>query len=152
MYVVSRRNVSNLRESLKNKRVVFTNGCFDILHVGHIRYLEEASKLGDVLIVGLNSDESVRRLKGPDRPINNEHDRADVLCALRSVGYVVVFSEDTPYELISSIMPDVLVKGGDYSIEQIVGRDIVENNGGEVVVLPFVEGKSTTNIITKIRN
>ena len=152
MYVVSRRNVSNLREGLKNKRVVFTNGCFDILHVGHIRYLEEASKLGDVLIVGLNSDESVRRLKGPDRPINNEHDRADVLCALRSVGYVVVFSEDTPYELISSIMPDVLVKGGDYSIEQIVGRDIVENNGGEVVVLPFVEGKSTTNIITKIRN
>lgn len=150
--IVSINNVSKLRDSFGNKKVVFTNGCFDILHVGHIRYLEEASKLGDVLVVGLNSDESVRRLKGPDRPINTERERGEVLCALRSVDYVIVFEEDTPYELIRSFEPDVLVKGGDYAIDQIVGRDIVENKGGKVVVLPFVEGKSTTNIITKIRH
>ena len=131
--------------------IVFTNGCFDIIHSGHISYLTKAKELGDILIIGLNSDDSVRRLKGSERPINNESDRAVVLSALKPVDYVAFFTEDTPYNLISLLKPDVLVKGGDYSIENIVGADIVQNNGGKVVVIPFVEGKSTTNIIKKMR-
>ncbi len=136
----------------QGKKIVFTNGCFDILHCGHTTYLSESKKLGDVLVLGLNSDESVRRLKGESRPINNQLDRAAVLDSLKSIDYVVIFEEDTPYNLINAIIPDVLVKGGDYNKENIVGADIVENNGGSVVTINFVEGKSTTNIINKMKN
>lgn len=142
--------VEELRENYRNKKIVFTNGCFDILHTGHIRYLQETAKQGDVLVVGLNSDSSVRRLKGPERPINNEQDRAELLCALEFVDYVIIFEEDTPYELIKKIQPDVLVKGGDYNEDNVVGTDIVKANGGKLVLVPFVEGKSTTNIVNKI--
>jgi len=133
-----------------HKKIVFTNGCFDILHAGHVLYLQAAKELGDILIVGLNSDSSVKRLKGDSRPINNEHDRAIVLAGLASVDYVVIFEEDTPYELIKKIQPDVLVKGGDWAVEYIVGHDIVQKKGGMVKSLLFVDGKSTTDIIKKI--
>ncbi|MCK9329774.1 MAG: D-glycero-beta-D-manno-heptose 1-phosphate adenylyltransferase [Candidatus Cloacimonetes bacterium] len=133
-----------------NKNIVFTNGCFDILHSGHILYLEEASKLGDILILGLNSDNSVKRLKGQSRPINNQQDRAIVLSGLQSVSYIIIFEEDTPFELIKIINPDILVKGGDWKAEQIVGSDLVLKNGGVVKSLSFKEGKSTSNIIDNI--
>ncbi|WP_281950385.1 D-glycero-beta-D-manno-heptose-7-phosphate kinase [Nitrosophilus kaiyonis] len=132
----------------KNKKIVFTNGCFDILHIGHVKYLQKAKQLGDVLIVGLNSDESVRRLKGKDRPVNPEYDRAYLLAALEPVDYVVIFNEDTPYELIKIIEPDVLVKGTDYEGKEVVGSDIAK----EVRLIEFVEGKSTSKIIEKVRN
>ena len=135
----------------QGKTIVFTNGCFDILHAGHVSYLDRAAKLGNVLVVGLNSDASVQRLKGPARPVNSQQDRALVLGALRSVDYVTVFEEDTPLELIKALQPDVLVKGGDYLVEQIVGADIVTNRGGRVLSLPFVEGKSTTSIIERMK-
>ena len=138
--------------SAQGKKIVFTNGCFDILHAGHVKYLAEAKKLGDLLIVGLNSDSSVGRLKGPERPVNHEEDRAVVLSALKSVDYVTVFSEETPLELIRLLQPDVLVKGGDYTIDRIVGADLVQAKGGDVVTIPFVEGKSTTNILNRMRN
>lgn len=130
-----------------NKRIVFTNGCFDILHVGHSKVLQEAKKLGDILIVGLNSDASVKRLKGEARPINSQTDRASMLAALECVDFVVIFEEDTPLHLIKAIMPEVLVKGGDYRIEDIVGADVVSEHGGVVQTIPLVEGKSTTNLI-----
>lgn len=135
----------------EGKSIVFTNGCFDILHVGHTTYLQKAKDLGDVLILGLNSDASVRRLKGESRPINNENDRAAVLLALRSIDHVVIFGEDTPFNLISLIQPDILAKGGDYSRDTIVGADIVEARGGKVVVIPLVDGKSTTATINKMQ-
>ncbi len=131
-------------------KIVFTNGCFDIIHRGHIEYLKKAKSLGDVLIVGLNSDNSVQRLKGDKRPINNESDRAVVLRELKSVDFVVIFEEDTPLELIKKIRPDILVKGGDWPTNQIVGHEFVLKNGGEVYSIPFIEGYSTTNIIKKI--
>ncbi|MCL2065513.1 MAG: D-glycero-beta-D-manno-heptose 1-phosphate adenylyltransferase [Candidatus Cloacimonetes bacterium] len=134
----------------ENKKIVFTNGCFDILHSGHVLYLEEARNLGDKLILGLNSDNSVKRLKGEDRPINSEQDRAIVLSALSFVDFVIIFEEDTPFELIQKIQPDVLVKGGDWPIEQIIGYDIVLKKGGEVKSLMFKDGISTTKIIKKI--
>jgi rfaE bifunctional protein nucleotidyltransferase chain/domain len=134
----------------QSKTVVFTNGCFDIVHAGHVAYLSEARKLGDVLVLGLNSDESVRRLKGASRPINTAADRAAVLAALRSVDYCVLFDDDTPQSLIAALLPDVLVKGGDYTPATIVGADLVQQHGGRVVVLTFVEGKSTTRIVEKI--
>lgn len=134
----------------QGKTVVFTNGCFDILHIGHVSYLEAAKKLGDVLIVGVNSDDSVRRLKGASRPVNSELDRAALLSALRAVDYACIFEEDTPLNLITLLRPDILVKGGDYTPETIVGGDIVRGHGGSVVVLPFVEGKSTSLIIERI--
>jgi rfaE bifunctional protein nucleotidyltransferase chain/domain len=145
-------DIHQLVESLRKngKRIVFTNGCFDIIHAGHVYYLNEAKKLGDVLILGLNSDESVRNLKGPERPVNSEEDRAAVLLGLRSVDHVVIFGEETPFNLITEILPDVLIKGGDYTIDTIVGADIVQNNGGEVVVIPFLSGRSTSGIIKKI--
>lgn len=130
--------------------VVFTNGCFDILHRGHTRYLSEARALGDVLVVGVNTDASVRRLKGDGRPIVPEADRAHVLAALESVSLVCLFDEPTPYELVSAVMPDVIVKGGDYTTDTIVGADIVEERGGRVVVLPTLEGRSTRSIIERI--
>jgi len=135
----------------ENLKIVFTNGCFDVLHRGHVEYLEKAKSFGDVLIVGLNSDESVKRLKGNFRPLVSEDDRGYVLLGLQSVDAVVVFEEDTPHSLISNIIPDVLVKGGDYSIKDIVGRDIVESNGGQVVTVKFIEGKSSSSIIEKIQ-
>jgi D-beta-D-heptose 7-phosphate kinase/D-beta-D-heptose 1-phosphate adenosyltransferase len=136
-------------ERLKSqkKRIVFTNGCFDILHKGHVQYLDTAKSFGDVLILGLNSDESVRELKGPTRPINNEDDRAYILAALESVDYVVKFTEDTPYELIKIVQPDVLVKGGDYEGKEVVGSDIA----GELKLVQFVDGRSTTSTIEKIK-
>jgi len=137
--------ISNLKS--KGKRIVFTNGCFDILHRGHVSYLDKAKSLGDVLILGLNSDASVRRLKGEDRPINNEDDRAFVLAALEAVDFVVIFDEDTPYELISALKPNILVKGADYEGKEVVGSDLVD----EVKLIEFVNGKSTTKTIEKIK-
>lgn len=131
--------------------IVFTNGCFDILHSGHVMYLAQAAQLGDILVVGLNSDASVKRLKGEHRPINSQEDRAIVLSALEAVDFVKIFEEDTPYSLIKDIVPDVLVKGGDYTKDQIVGSDFVESRGGRVEIIPFVDGKSTTSIVDKIR-
>lgn len=130
----------------EGRKIVFTNGCFDILHKGHVRYLRRAKKLGDVLIVGINSDSSVARIK-PDRPINSENDRAELLAALFMVDYVTIFSESTPYRLIKMLQPDVLVKGGDWKKDEIVGHDIVR----ETLSLPYVKGISTTDIIEKIR-
>ncbi len=134
----------------EGKRVVFTNGCFDLLHPGHVRYLAEARALGDALIVALNSDRSVRLLKGEGRPILEEGDRAEVIAALEAVDFVIVFDEDTPQELIARLLPDVLVKGGDWPVDKIVGRKEVETAGGEVVTLPYVEGSSTSDVIKRI--
>lgn len=134
----------------KNKKIVFTNGCFDILHLGHIDYLARAANQGDVLIVGLNTDESVHRIKGGNRPIQDEVSRAMVLASLRFVNYVVFFGEDTPYELIKTIQPHVLVKGADYKPEEIVGYDIVKARKGKVVTIDYLEGYSTTAIEKKI--
>ena len=133
------------------KRVVFTNGCFDLLHVGHVRLLEQARAEGDVLVIGLNSDASVRRLKGAGRPLVPQSDRAEVLAALACVDAVTVFDEDTPRELIATLLPDVLVKGGDWARDKIVGREEVEANGGKVVVVTYVEGYSTTALIERLR-
>ena len=144
-------SVSRLKALLKGsrKKVVFTNGCFDLLHAGHVTYLERARKLGDVLIVALNTDASTARLKGPTRPINPLKDRMTVIAALASVSYVVAFDEDTPIKVIRAILPDVLVKGGDYEVKKIVGYSEVVENGGKVKVLPFLEGRSTTSMIQK---
>lgn len=136
----------------RDKRVVFTNGCFDLLHPGHVTYLEDAKNLGDILIIGLNSDDSIRALKGPSRPINNLADRAHMLAGLRSVDLVVPFSEETPIELIKALLPDLLVKGGDYLPDDIVGAKEVREAGGEVIVVPFLAGHSSTEIIKKIQN
>ena len=138
-------------EELHRQKVVFTNGCFDILHVGHITYLAKARQLGDLLVVGLNSDASVRRLKGPDRPVNTQDARALVLAALEVVDYVVFFEEDTPYNIITTVKPDILVKGGDYEIDNIVGGDFVRARGGQVLTSPFVEGFSTSSILENLK-
>lgn len=135
-----------------SKSVVFTNGCFDILHLGHIDYLEKARALGDVLIIGLNSDESVKRLKGANRPVNNEYARARMLAALDFVDAVCAFTEDTPKELIETLIPNILVKGGDYTIETIVGAETVLKHGGVVKTIDLVDGYSTTNLIEKIKS
>lgn len=135
-----------------NLSIVFTNGCFDILHAGHVDYLEKAAKLGEVLIVGINDDESVRRLKGDTRPINHLDNRIKVLCALEAIDFVVAFSEDTPIKLIKAVTPDILVKGGDYSIDNIVGAPYVIENGGEVKTIDFVIDTSTTSIIKNLQN
>lgn len=139
---------------LKNtgKIIVFTNGCFDLLHKGHVTYLEGAKRLGDVLVVGLNSDASVKRLKGENRPVKDIESRVAVLAGMASVDVVVVFEEDTPLKLIEGILPDVLVKGGDYKIEDIVGADVVIQNGGEVKIIDFVPGFSSSVIIQKMEN
>jgi len=145
----------NAREQIRiwqkdGKAVVFTNGCFDILHVGHIRYLKGARELGDYLVVGLNSDESVKRLKGKSRPYQTENERAEILKAMRFVDLVVPFSQDTPLEIITFLKPDILVKGGDYRIETIVGAQEILAWGGKVLTLPFVPEKSTSKILSKI--
>lgn len=151
--LLSEDDVVNLREKYKRegKKLVFTNGCFDIIHVGHIKLLKKSKQIGDILIVGLNSDDSVRRLKGKGRPINKIKDRIEVLSAIRYVDHIIVFDEDTPYNLINRLRPDVLVKGGDYKPDDVIGRDIVEGNGGEVVILPLVKGQSTTKILDRIQ-
>ncbi|MDQ6954406.1 MAG: D-glycero-beta-D-manno-heptose 1-phosphate adenylyltransferase [Mariprofundaceae bacterium] len=136
----------------QGKRVVFTNGCFDLLHPGHITYLKDARALGDVLVIGLNDDASIRRLKGKKRPINPLQDRAVMLAALKSVSHVVAFSEDTPLNLIISMMPDVLVKGGDYQICDIVGADIVQAAGGQVTTIAFLDGYSSSRLIQHIKD
>ena len=139
------------RIKAKRKKIVFTNGCFDLLHVGHIRYLAQAKRLGDFLIIGLNSDSSVKELKGEDRPINSFEDRATLLSAIESVDLVIMFEEQTPENLIKDIVPDILVKGGDYNIEDIVGYQTVMQNGGQVKTLSFYDGYSSTNYINKIK-
>ena len=135
----------------KGRRIVFTNGCFDILHPGHVSYLERASRMGDILVEGLNSDASVRAIKGRDRPVNRERDRAYVLSALSFVDYVTVFHEDTPELVIRKLKPDVLVKGGDWKTKDIVGGDFVRSRGGRVVSIKFLKGYSTSSLIKKLR-
>jgi len=135
----------------KGKKIVFTNGCFDILHLGHVDYLERAKDLGDILVVAINRDASVRKLKGPERPVNSEKDRAGVLAGLQAVDFVVFFGEDTPLKSIKAIKPDVLVKGGDWPVSKIVGADFVLGRGGKVKSLKFLKGRSTTGTLQKIK-
>jgi len=151
--VMTRAEAVAWREELgrQGKRVVFTNGVFDILHPGHVRYLQTARSHGDALIVAINSDRSVRAIKGPERPVNPEAERAEVITALACVDAAVVFDEDTPHDVISAIQPDVLVKGADWAHDKIVGRDIVEARGGVVIRVKVEEGHSTTNVIRKVR-
>ena len=151
--ILSKETAAKLIEELKlqGKKVVFTNGCFDILHVGHLRYLNEAKKQGDILIVGVNSDSSVRQLKGEGRPINNEIDRAEMLSGLKAVDFTVIFEELTPIETLEKLKPSIHVKGGDYNKNKLPETATVEKNGGEVRILSFVEGESTTNIVKKIQ-
>jgi len=148
------RSFDNIEAALaplrsQGKKIVFTNGVFDLLHVGHVRYLQEARALGDALVIGVNADASVKRLKGPTRPIQNENDRAEILAALACVDFTVIFTEDTPENLIHKVKPDILVKGGDWKIDSIVGASFVMSYGGKVLSLQFVDGKSTTKIIEK---
>jgi len=147
---------ASLVEAVRNlqragKKVVFTNGCFDLLHVGHVRYLQEARELGDALVVGVNSDASVRRLKGPGRPLTPAKERAEILAALACVDFVTIFGSATPLQLIRALGPDILVKGGDWPVDAIVGREVVEGHGGKVIAIPFVKNRSTTAVIDKIR-
>jgi D-beta-D-heptose 7-phosphate kinase/D-beta-D-heptose 1-phosphate adenosyltransferase len=147
-----RDRLRSWREDLRaqGKKLVFTNGVFDILHAGHVTYLAKARSMGDVLIIGLNSDESTRSIKGPKRPLQHEEDRATLLAGLKMCDAVAVFDQDTPFDLIELVVPDVLVKGGDYTVETIVGRETVERNGGVVMPLSFVEGRSTSGIVERI--
>ncbi len=149
--IFSLEELIKVRSKQKGQRVVFTNGCFDLLHRGHVSYLHQARNLGDFLIVGVNSDQSVSKLKGPTRPIQHEDDRLFILAGLECVDAVVLFQEDTPIQLIEALLPDVLVKGGDYVVEEIVGFDLVIKNGGLVTTLPFIDGKSTSNIVKKMQ-
>lgn len=143
------RVLPGLRRS--HKKIAFTNGCFDVLHVGHTRYLRQARACGDVLVIGLNTDASVRRLKGPERPLVSEDERAEILACLEFVDYVIKFDEDTPALLIDSIVPDVLVKGGDYRADDVVGAKTVRETGGRVEIIPFVEGRSSTGLLAKLK-
>lgn len=151
--VLDRKNIEQviLEEKNQNKKIVSTNGCFDILHVGHVRYLQESKKQGDILVVYLNSDASVKRLKGESRPLNSEADRAEVLAALECVDYVVIFEEDTPCNLIELVKPDVHTKGGDYNPDNLPETKVIRENGGDLVFINFVEGKSTTATIEKMK-
>ena len=150
--VISLAKLIPILERLRRqgRKAVFTNGWFDILHAGHVRYLSRASRLGDVLVVGLNNDSSVRKLKGRPRPIMPQKDRAEILAALASVDYVVMFGEDTPFKLIRKVRPDILVKGGDYKADKIVGADLVRSYGGKTVTIPGIRGKSTTGVFDSI--
>ena len=151
--LIEQSKIEELTNQIKKqgKTIVATNGCFDILHVGHVRYLKKSKEFGDVLIVGLNSDASVRSIKGPNRPINNEFDRAEVLCALDSVDYVVLFDEDSPRDLLELIKPNVYTKGADYTLKTLPEADVILKNNGWVEFIDFVEGKSTTKIIDKMK-
>lgn len=149
------KNVNELlpaiaRHKQEGKKIVFTNGCYDLLHIGHVRCFKEARKLGDVLVVGLNSDRSVRALKGPPRPIVPEGERAEILAALECIDYVTIFDQDDPRDIIAHVKPDILVKGGDWTVDTIIGRDIVESYGGKVLSLPLTAGVSTTSIVNGI--
>lgn len=150
---VDRKDIGEIIKALKakGKKVVATNGCFDILHVGHVRYLQKSKSFGDILVVGLNSDISVKILKGETRPINPQEDRAEVLCALACVDYVVMFDEKTPVDLLDLIKPDIYTKGGDYTLETLPEADVILKNNGKVEFIDFVEGKSTTKIIDKMK-
>ena len=152
--IINRKDLISTVEKLKkdNKKIVFTNGCFDILHIGHVRYLKKSASYGDILIIGLNSDSSVKKLKGESRPINNEQDRAELLSELGFVDYVVIFSEDTPEKLLDEIKPDIYTKGADYTLETLPEAKTVLKNNGKVEFINLVEGKSTTNVIKKIEN
>lgn len=152
MTCIKLEELKKIVNKLKNegKKVVFTNGCFDILHIGHVKYLEEAKKLGDILIVGVNSDESVRILKGEERPIMPEEERAEILAALECVDYVVIFYETNPENLIAQLKPDIHIKGGDYAMDEIPESKLVESLGGKTVIIKETEGKSTSNIIQKM--
>ncbi len=154
MRVLTRELAAAFAEDLRRqgRKVVFTNGVFDLLHPGHVRYLQEARRLGDALIVAVNSDRSVRAIKGPSRPLNPEHERAEVIAALDAVDAVVIFDEDDPHAIISAIQPDVLVKGADWAADRIIGRDIVEARGGRVVRIPLAEGFSTSALVERIRS
>ena len=151
--VIDFSELDSFRIGLKknNKSIVFTNGCFDIIHAGHVRYLSSATTLGDILIVALNTDDSIRKLKGPNRPINNLSNRIEVLAAIEHVDFIITFSEDTPYEVIKKLRPDIIVKGGDYNDPKtIVGFDLLEQYGGKVAILDYVKGSSTSLLIQKI--
>ena len=148
--IVSLSAIIKKIRNLKGKKIIFTNGCFDILHYGHVKYLRDARDKGDILIVGLNSDKSVRKIKGKNKPINPQFDRAEVLSALEAVDYVVIFDDDTPFKLINSIKPHVLIKGADWQKRKIVGADILKAYGGKVATIPLVKNRSTSKIIKKI--
>lgn len=152
--LVKREELPKLLKELRfqGKTIVTTNGCFDILHVGHVRYLQKTKTFADVLIVALNSDISVKKIKGPDRPVNNENDRAEILCALSCVDYVVLFDESSPEKLLVEIKPDVHTKGADYTVETLPEAKAIMANGGRIEFISFVEGKSTTAVIEKMRN
>lgn len=150
------RNIGELKEKLlkekkKGKKVVFTNGCFDLIHKGHIILLQKAKDEGDLLVVAINSDDSIRRIKGKNRPIFPEGERAEILAAFQTVDFVTIFNEETPHKIISELKPDILVKGGDWTVETVIGRDIVKASGGRVVIIPQVEGYSTSEIIGRIK-
>jgi D-beta-D-heptose 7-phosphate kinase/D-beta-D-heptose 1-phosphate adenosyltransferase len=151
--ILDRSTLKNKLEALRKegKKIAFTNGCFDILHVGHVRYLREAKKAGDILVLALNSDSSVRAIKGEERPLVSEEERAEVIAALEFIDFVTIFPESTPLELINYLKPDILIKGGDWPEDKVVGRDEVKKWGGRVAIIPEVEGKSTTNIVEKIK-
>ena len=151
--ILDRSTLKNKLEALRKegKKIAFTNGCFDILHVGHVRYLREAKKAGDILVLALNSDSSVRAIKGEERPLVSEEERAEVIAALEFIDFVTIFPELTPLELINYLKPDILIKGGDWPEDKVVGREEVKKWGGRVVIIPEVEGKSTTNIVEKIK-
>ena len=151
--ILDRKTLKTKLEALRKegKKIAFTNGCFDILHVGHVRYLREAKKAGDILVLALNSDSSVRTIKGEERPLVCEEERAEVLAALEFIDFITIFSEATPLELIKHLEPDILIKGGDWAEDKVVGRDEVKKWGGHVAIIPEVEGKSTTNIVEKIK-
>ena len=142
--------LAEYRRRNPDKKIVFTNGCFDILHIGHLRYLKQAAGMGDILIVGLNSDKSVRRIKGENRPVNQEADRAEMLSGYSFIDYIVIFEEDTPFRVIEACQPDILVKGGDYRADEVIGAQIVKQRGGRVEILPYINGKSTSGILKKI--
>ncbi|MGD0278749.1 MAG: D-glycero-beta-D-manno-heptose 1-phosphate adenylyltransferase [Smithella sp.] len=151
--ILERNALQNKLEELrkKGKKIAFTNGCFDILHVGHVRYLREAKKTADVLVLALNSDSSVRSIKGEKRPLMNEEERAEILASLEFIDFITIFPELTPLELINCLKPDILIKGGDWPEEKVVGREEVKKWGGRVAIIPEIEGKSTTNIVEKIK-
>jgi len=146
--------LKSIVEELKklNKKIITTNGVFDILHIGHIRYLQEAKKLGDILIIAVNSDSSTKQLKGPKRPLNDENDRAEALAALECIDYIVIFDEDNPIKFLEIIKPNIHVKGGDYDLSQIIEKDTVEENKGEIKLIPEIKGYSTTDLINKIKD
>lgn len=151
-YLNKKKFLDSLSAARINKKVVFTNGCFDLLHVGHVRYLQEARRLGDLLVIGVNTDKSVQKLKGPKRPLQLEADRLEILAALGCVDFTVLFDEETPEQLIQEVKPDVLVKGGDWPVNKIAGAQFVQSYGGVVQTLQFVDGRSTTKIVEKINN